>query len=311
MQQKIGIVGSGLIGSSWAIVFARAGCEVMVFDRDPETFEPSRRYIQENLGELAALGMLKDPEAVFQRVGFTPRLEAALEEAAYVQESVFEQLEVKREVFERIDPLLRPGMIVGSSTSGIPASRFTQSLSNRQACLIAHPVNPPHLIPLVEIVPAPWTDGSAVEFTRELMETVGQSPILVNGEIEGFILNRLQGALLNEAWWLYQEGYATADDIDKTVRNGLGLRWSFMGPFQTIDLNSPKGIAEYAERLAPLYLSVARSRSDPQPWSQEAIHKAEQELRQKRVKGDIPKSRIWRDKLLLALKKWKMDAGLQ
>ncbi|MCF8109313.1 MAG: 3-hydroxyacyl-CoA dehydrogenase [Desulfohalobiaceae bacterium] len=311
MQQKIGIVGSGLIGSSWALVFARAGCEVTVYDRDPDTFAMSGQYIRENLEALAAYEMLADPEAVFRRIAFTPRIEEALDEAGYVQESVFEQLEVKREVFERIDPLLKPGMIVGSSTSGIPASRFTQSLSNRQACLIAHPVNPPHLIPLVEIVPAPWTDTAAVAATRQLMETAGQVPILVNGELEGFILNRLQGALLNEAWWLYQEGYATADDIDKTVRDGLGLRWSFMGPFQTIDLNSPKGIAEYAERLSPLYLSVARSRSDPQPWSREAIHRAEQEVRPKRVQDDIPKSRLWRDKLLLALKKWKMDAGLQ
>lgn len=251
------------------------------------------------------------PDKVGQRITFTADLQEAVQDKAYIQEAVFEQLEVKREVFARMDPLLRPGSVVGSSSSGIPASCFTESMTNRQGCLVAHPVNPPHLIPLVEIVPAPWTDQSAVDFTFQLMKDCGQTPILVRAEVEGFILNRLQGALLNEAWWLYQEGYASATDIDKTVRDGLGMRCSFMGPFQTIDLNSPKGIREYAERLSPLYLSVARSRSAPRPWSQEAIQKAEEEVRDKRIEGDIPRSRLWRDKLLLAFKKWRIDSGVE
>ena len=310
-MHKTGIIGSGLIGSSWAIVFARAGCEVTVFDQDPEKFEASRGYIRENLNSLAELGIIEDPAGVQSRITFTAELEEAVLDKSYIQEAVFERLEVKREVFALMDPLLGAGTVVGSSSSGIPASCFTESLDNRQGCLVVHPVNPPHLIPLVEVVPAPWTEQSAVDFTFQLMQDCGQAPILVKGEVEGFILNRLQGALLNEAWWLYQEGYASAADIDKTVKDGLGMRWSFMGPFQTIDLNSPKGITEYAERLSPLYLSVARSRSDPQPWSREAIQSAEEEVRNKRVEGDIPRSQRWRDKLLLAFKKWRIDSGVE
>ena len=311
MQQKIAIIGSGLIGASWAMVFAGAGREVMVFDRDQAKFAGARRAIRENLQDLQDMELIEDAGIVSKRIAFSADLRETVQGADYIQESVFERLEVKQEIFAAMDPLLKSETVVGSSSSGIPASRFTRSLNNRGACLIAHPVNPPHLIPLVEIVPAPWTEASAVDFTRRLMESVGQVPILVQGEIEGFILNRLQGALLNEAWWLYQEGYASAEDIDKTVRDGLGMRWSFMGPFQTIDLNAPNGIVEYAERLSSLYLSMAKSRSRPQPWSREAIQKAETEVRRHRVEDDIPKSQLWRDKMLLAFKKWRLQTGLK
>ena len=132
-------------------------------------------------------------------------------------------------------------------------------------------------------------------------EALGQAPIVVNREIEGFILNRLQGVLLKEAWALFDEGYASAANIDLTVSQGLGLRWSFMGPFETIDLNAPGGVDHYARRLGPLYQSIAQPRSNPRPWSPELIERARSERRAALAKEKLPERSAWRDRRLMAL----------
>jgi 3-hydroxyacyl-CoA dehydrogenase len=137
------------------------------------------------------------------------------------------------------------------------------------------------------------------------MEAIGQAAIVVRKEVEGFVLNRLQGALLNEAWALLEEGVASAADIDLTVSHGLGYRWSFMGPFETIDLNAPGGIADYAQRLGPLYHSIARSRTKPSPWSGQLIRKAEEERREKLAAPDLAERSAWRDRNLMALVAYK------
>src|SRR5690606_10729784 len=132
-----------------------------------------------------------------------------------------------------------PATVLASSTSSIPASAFTEDLPGRHRCLVAHPVNPPYLIPVVELCGAPSTDAKVVEQARALMDEVKQKPVTVHKELEGFVLNRLQGALLREAFRLVQSGCVSVEDLDATVKDGLGLRWSFMGPFETIDLNAP------------------------------------------------------------------------
>jgi L-gulonate 3-dehydrogenase len=214
---------------------------------------------------------------------------------------VFERVDEKRAVSDAIGGLIRDDAVVGSSSSGIPASAFTEHAPRRERFLVAHPVNPPHLVPLVELVPAPWTDPAIVPWLRAAMEAVGQAPIVVNREIEGFILNRLQGVLLKEAWALFEEGYASAADIDLTVSQGLGLRWSFMGPFETIDLNAPGGVDDYARRLGSLYHSIAQSRANPRPWSPELIERARSERRAALAKEKLPERSAWRDRRLMAL----------
>src|SRR5436190_1272871 len=159
--------------------------------------------------------------------------------------------------------------ILASSTSTIPASQWSEKLAGRARCLVAHPINPPHLVPLVELSPAPWTSPDVVARTQALLEAVGQVPIVVRTEIQGFILNRLQGALLAEAFRLYADGYASTEDIDKTVHDGLGLRWSFMGPFETIDLNAPGGVADYCARYSAFYRRVAADPARPEVWEGE------------------------------------------
>ncbi len=299
-KPPVGVVGAGLVGLGWVIVFARAGHPVRVYDDGPACDTLLERAA-DSLTDLAEYGLVEDPESILGRIAIVNTLAEAVGDVGYVQESVFERSDVKTELFGRIDAVVGPQTIVGSSSSGIPASAFTEGLEHNARYLIAHPVNPPYLVPLVEVVPAPWTSPEAVTATMELMAAVEQVPILVRKEVQGFVLNRLQGALLREAWALFEEGYASSADIDKTVSYGLGYRWSFMGPFETIDLNAPGGIRDYAERLGGLYLDIARDRTDPRPWSEELIAAAETERRAALPADKLGERTRWRDRRLMAL----------
>ena len=301
MTGHIAIVGAGLVGGGWSIVFARAGETVRVYDAGAGIRDGFLEVIKQQLADLKSFDLVDEPDEILARITVCKTFADAVRGARYVQESVLEEVSVKQEVSAAIAPLLDDGAVVGSSTSGIPGSAFTEDIPNRERFLVAHPVNPPYLVPVVEVVPAPRTDPEAVDTALSLMQQVGQSPVLVRREIEGFILNRLQGVLLREAWDLYEAGYASLEDIDKTVSEGLGLRWSFMGPFETIDLNAPGGVADYAARLGPLYHAIQKSRTAPQPWSDELIAKVNVERRLSLDMDSLAARRNWRDRRLMAL----------
>lgn len=299
--ERVAVIGAGLVGAGWAIVFARAGQLVSIYDAQAATRASVMNWIGESLSEMERCGLVCDIASIMARITLSDSLEDAVGDADYIQESVFERVDVKREISLAIGAAMRADAIVGSSSSGIPASEFTGDVSMRERFVIAHPVNPPHLIPLVEIVPAPWTDPSIAPVLREFMESVGQKPIVLSREIAGFVLNRLQGALLNEAWALFDAGIASAADIDRSVSDGLGLRWSFMGPFETIDLNAPGGVTDYAERLGQLYHSIAMDRRHPAQWSPDLIARVAAERRQILPFEDLASRCEWRDKLLMTL----------
>ena len=301
----IAIVGTGLIGMGWSIVFARAGWNVRLYDNRDGAASDARDLAEARLGDLVDNGMLAEVRPVIDRIAVAQRLEDALDGALYVQESVLERLDVKRAVFSQIDQHLGATAIVGSSSSGIPASAYTDHIAAQARCLVVHPVNPPYLVPVVELVPAPWTAKDTLSFARELMLDVGQAPITLSREIDGFVLNRLQGVLLMEAWKLYEDGIASLADIDLTVSEGLGLRWSFMGPFETIDLNAPGGIGDYARRLGPLSAGIAASRKEFQPWQEPLIGQVESELHDSHSLAEIAQRTALRDQRLMALMKHK------
>ena len=177
-------------------------------------------------------------------------LEEALDGASHVQESTPEDVERQTAGVREARRAGGGDAVVASSTSAILPSRFTEALPGRARCLVVHPINPPYLIPAVEIVPAPWTDTGVVERTASLMRSAGHAPIVMKREIDGFVMNRLQGALLEEAFRLVAEGYASVEDVDIGIRDGLAMRWSFIGPFETIDLNAPGGVRDYAQALS-------------------------------------------------------------
>ena len=301
MTGHIGIVGAGLVGGGWSIVFARAGEQVRVYDAAPAIRDDFKTVVGQQLDDLKSYDLVADPTAIMARIQVCDNLEDVVKGARFIQESVLEETEVKTEISNAIGPLLDAGAVVGSSTSGIPGSAFTEHAVNRERFLVTHPVNPPYLVPVVEVVPTPWTAQDSVDAALALMTQIGQSPVLVRREVEGFILNRLQGALLREAWDLFEAGYASAEDIDKTVSEGPGLRWSFMGPIETIDLNAPGGVADYAARLGPLYHSIQKSRTDPQMWSDGLIGKVDDERREVLPMDGLAGRRSWRDRRLMAL----------
>ncbi|MFV0411195.1 MAG: 3-hydroxyacyl-CoA dehydrogenase [Paracoccus sp. (in: a-proteobacteria)] len=305
---NIAIIGAGLVGSGWALVFAGAGFGVRAYDPSEEVRDRILPWAKDSLCEMAEAGLVQDPDAILSRITVHPTLAEAVDGAFYVQESVFETVEVKTAVSLELDRTIAPDALVGSSSSGIPASRFTAECKNRARFMIAHPVNPPHLVPVVEIVPAPWTDPKAVATVTALMRNVEQVPVRLTREIDGFVLNRLQGVLLNEAWALYQDGIASLDDIDATVAHGLGLRWAFMGPFETIDLNAPGGIGDYAVRLRGLYAGMVRN-PPPAPWPDEVIERATNELRSALPADELAKRRAWRDERLARLAAFKKSKG--
>ena len=300
-MERIAIVGAGLIGRAWAIVFARAGHAVALHDADQAALQQNLPLIDASLAEMHAAGLLAEaPSAVRARIRAAGSLEDALEGAAYVQENIRETVDAKREIFARMDATAPAATILASSTSTIPASEITRDLPGRGRCLVAHPVNPPHLVPLVELSPAPWTSREVVSRARELLENAGQVPITVKKEIQGFILNRLQAALVGEAMRLYEDGYASAEDIDKCVRDGLGLRWSFMGPFETIDLNAPGGVADYAARYGALMYEMTRTQV-ARPWSGALLKTLEAERRRSQPAATLGERQAWRDRRLMAL----------
>lgn len=305
---NIAVVGSGLIGQAWAIVFARGGHSVKLWDGNPEAVPAALSLIQTQVADLKAAGLIDDPVGLLSRISGTKTLEEVLAGADYVQENLPERVEMKKEIFARMDAIAAPHCVLASSTSSIPASAFTEDLTGRSRCLIAHPVNPPYLIPVVEICGAPWTDPKVVQKTWDVMESVGQKPVKIYKELEGFILNRLQGALLREAFRLVEQGYVDADGLDVTVREGLGLRWSFMGPFETIDLNAPDGLADYAHRFNNMYQSIATEQTATDHWSEDVIQKLEAERRAILPKDQLLARRLWRDRRLMGLAAHKKAA---
>ncbi|RAI04178.1 3-hydroxyacyl-CoA dehydrogenase [Acuticoccus sediminis] len=298
---KAAIIGAGLIGRAWAMVFARGGWTVSLYDVVDGAAEAAVAECAGALGTLAAHGLCDDPDAAHARLSAAPSVAAALEGAAHVQENGPERLDAKLEIFAELDRLAAPDTVLASSTSALQCSLFTEGLAGRARCLVAHPVNPPHLVPVVELSGAPWTDDAAIAKTRAMFEALGQKPITVKKEVDGFILNRLQAALLVEAFRLVGEGYVSPEDLDKTVSDGLGLRWSFIGPFQVGELNAPAGLADYIGRYSPFFRRVAESSDPDAALSEENIARCIEAWGSAPSPAGIAEMSRWRDQRLAAL----------
>ncbi len=263
---KIAVVGAGLIGRAWAMVFARGGWEVTLWDGVDGVADHARELTAEGLEDLARHGLAANPKGAAARIGVAKSLEDAIAGVDLVQENTPERLDMKRDIFARLDAAAAPNTILASSTSALVTSLYTENLAGRSRCLVAHPVNPPHLVPIVEVCGAPWTSPDVMQRARDIYLSVGQAPIHVKKEVDGFVLNRLQTALLAESFRLVEEGVVTPQDLDETIRNGLGLRWSFMGPFETIELNAPGGINDYCARYGPFFRRIAADQPKAEVW---------------------------------------------
>jgi 3-hydroxyacyl-CoA dehydrogenase len=308
-ERHVAIVGVGLIGRAWAAIFARAGWTVRLTDPHGPTLAAAPALIHDELQALARHGLAYDPEGAAARISVAATLADALKGVAFVQENGPENIDQKIAIFAELDRLAPADAVLASSTSAIVASRFTEMLKGRARCLVGHPVNPPHLVPVVEICGAPWTSPDSVARARAVYQEIGQVPVTVNKEINGFILNRLQGALLAEAFRLVGEGYVSAEDLDHTVKDGLGLRWSFLGPLETIELNAPGGIPDYCARYTGFYKELAATAAGAEVYESPNVDRVIAAWPHEPTPERIAKLTIARNERLAALAAHKKKQG--
>ena len=296
----VAIIGAGSIGVAFAIVFARAGWRVRLQDPDTRRLQLAHEEINSRCVELQHYGLLQEtPETLNARVELCSDLASAVADASLIQECAPERLELKIELFRQLDSLAPLDAILASSSSALTASSFADTLPGRGRCLVAHPGNPPYLLPVIEIVPAPFTDLQQVDRAMALYAEAGLSPVRLNKEIEGFVFNRLQGALLREAYCLVRDGVSSVADIDKVVSQGLGLRWTFMGPFETVDLNTRGGIGSHALKMGPAYARMGAERGQHDPWTHDLVAKVEAQRRALVPLQDWEQRVAWRDRALM------------
>jgi L-gulonate 3-dehydrogenase len=281
--ETVAVIGAGSIGIAWAVVFASAGVHVQMTETHEGVRESALDEVEAMLTELSDAGLLADPVDVLRaRVTMCATLEAALAGADFVQECVIEDIDVKRALFAELDRLTDRRVVLASSTSTIIASQFAEDLPGRERCLVVHPANPPYFLRVAEVVPAPFTSADAVAAATDLLTRIDLTPVVLHREIEGFAFNRLQGAMLREAYCLVRDGVISPGDVDTLVRKGLGLRWSVIGPFTTSELNTRGGLRRHAEVLGPVYARIGVERGTDDPWTPETIehvaHQIEQRL---------------------------------
>ncbi|SDC92797.1 3-hydroxyacyl-CoA dehydrogenase [Paraburkholderia lycopersici] len=303
VPRRAGIIGAGSIGVAFAICFARAGWRVRLYDPDAARRAAAPEEVALRLDDLACFQLLEESSgAITARVEVVDTLEAAAAEADLVQECAPERAELKHEIFAQLDRAAPADAILASASSFLAASKFVDdTLPGRTRCLVAHPGNPPYLVPVIEIVPAPFTSETAAARAIALYREAGMKPVHVQHEVEGFIFNRLQGAVLREAYCLVRDGVASVEDIDTVMREGLGPRWSVIGPFETVDLNTRGGIASHAQKMGPSYERMGAERGQHDPWTPELVEQVEA-ARRAALPLDQWDERVgWRDRQLMRL----------
>ena len=248
----VACLGGGVIGASWATLFAAHGAEVAVYDPADGAAEAVAAYAARAWPTLQALGVTDREAPPDIAVVATP--EAAVEGARFIQESAPERIEVKHDLFRRIEPALAPGAVVASSASGLTVTEMQGGWTDPARFVLGHPFNPPHLIPLVEVMGNERTQEAALTAAETFYAACGKTTIRVRREAPGHVANRLQAALWREAVSLVQNGVASVEDVDRAIWAGPGLRWAAMGPHMLFALGAGEaGMAEFCRRYGPSF----------------------------------------------------------
>jgi 3-hydroxyacyl-CoA dehydrogenase len=272
----VALVGAGVVGRGWIRVFASHADEVRVYDPNPAQIGRTLDWLWRDLDADIAEGLIsgEDRDRILQSVRSEGRLASAVADADYIQESAPEDLAAKQALFAELDRLAAPASILASSSSALDISEIAGGLAGERRCLIAHPFNPPHLIPVVEILGAAGTDPAILDRASSQLAACGQIPVRLNRYVPGFLGNRLQAAIVREALHLVESGVADPIAVDAVIRDGLALRWATIGNFGANHTNADQGIAGYFERYADPFRVLMRDLDSGAPRFDPEVLKA-------------------------------------
>ncbi len=299
MARKIVLLGAGSIGLSFAAAFTDRGHAVTLVEPDAARREAAHAGVEAQLDAIGRAGLRRDgngPLVIASEGG------GALAEADLVVECGPERLDIKQEIFA--DLLARTGTetVLATASSAIPMSRIVIDSEAQRRCLVAHPVNPPSVLRLIEIAPAPGTDAGIVAKAQACFAEAGFEAVALTREIEGFVLNRLQGAVLREAYRLVDDGIVDVAGVEAVMRLGLGPRWALSGPFETVELNTPGGIRAHAARMGPAYRAMGEERGETKPgWDDTLVARVDKQRRQVLPLEALPDRAAWRVRAVAAL----------
>lgn len=299
---KILIIGAGSIGFGWAIKFITHEYEVEIIDSDIER-KSFLKNIKSTIILLNQYGIVKRKYIDIElKIKFLDKLPNDLNDYFHIQECINESLVDKKKLYRNLLSKINNNTIsIASSSSFLTISEIANDFEKKGQCLVAHPGNPPYLLDVVEIVPAPFTSKHIIKKLIDICDNLDMLPILLKKEKTGFVFNRLQGSILNEAYNLLNEDVVNPEDIDKIVSNGLGLRWAFFGPFEVFDLNTSGGIEKHAQIMGPKYKSIASERGMEVEHSDNLIKCISNYLKSKYRKESKKNMIKTRDHLLMSL----------
>jgi 3-hydroxyacyl-CoA dehydrogenase len=304
--RRVAVIATGVIGRSWIQIFARAGCEVRVFDANPDQLRKALDWFETDTKDQRARGVLKKKEARgrLDRVQAAESLEEAVADAGYIQENGPEDLAIKNALYLEIDRAARPDAIIASSTSTLDMTEIARGIPGAARCIVAHPVNPPHVVPAVEILGGQATDPKVIKKAVKFMKELGQTPVLMSKFVPGFVINRMQAALVREAVDLVAKGICDVEAIDDSLRNGLGLRWALMGPFGVANTNADGGVAEYFTRYRSSFHNLWKSLNSDVTFDDELVARLGRETN-RFITGSYADQRAWRDRQVMAIRRLK------
>ena len=250
--QHTAVLGAGVIGASWAALFLASGRSVAIYDPTPDSEASVRKYIEQSWPVLTQLGLTTNGNA--DNLSFHSSAVDAVANAAFIQESVPERIEIKHTLYQQIESAMEPEAVIASSASGLTLSEMQAGFSNPAPLVLGHPFNPPHLIPLVEVMGNETTGAGVVVKAEAFYKAIGKVTIRVNKEVPGHVANRLQAAVWREAIHMISTGVASVEDVDTAMWAGPGLRWAVMGPTMLFHLGAGEGgLEEFCERYTPSF----------------------------------------------------------
>lgn len=294
----ITILGAGSIGVSIAAAFADAGAHVILADPDEDRRNAVDAGLMVQQEAIHTAGLSRGATG---HVSVVDHPGDQLEHSDLVLECGPENLEIKQTIFAELLAEAGEDTILATASSAITISQILPDAEKQRRCLVAHPVNPPAVLRVIELVPAPGTDPATTRSAARIFGAAGFEAVQLNHEIEGFVLNRLQGAVLREAYRLVDEGVTDVAGVEAIMRMGLGPRWALSGPFETAELNTPGGIKAHAARMGPAYKRMGQARGETVEWSEELVSKVEAQRREALPADALPDWAQWRSSAVAQL----------